>query len=406
MHILLIHQAFMTGNEAGGTRHYELAQHLTREGHRFTAVASTISYLTGKKQTPGQATAQETGEGITVHRAYTYLALHRSFFHRMFSFLSFMVSSVLTGLRVKNVDIVWGTSPPIFQGLSAWLVARLKRVPFLFEVRDLWPAFAVDMGVLRNPVLIWAAERLEHFLYHHADHIIVNSPAYVTHVQSKGVPEAKVTLIPNGVETGMFDPEAEGAAVRQEFGLDDRFVVLYAGAHGPANDLGTVLQAADNLRDRPDIVFALVGDGKDKPHLVQQAETMALSNIRFIPAQPKSRMPELLAAADAGLAILQNIPMFATTYPNKVFDYMAAGRPTVLVIDGVIRDVIEAAQGGIFVPPGDPAVLAEVVRNLANDIEECKQMGQSARTYVETHFERAQQAEKLVHVLTSLANKK
>lgn len=406
MHILLIHQAFMTSSDAGGTRHYELAQHLTQEGHRFTAIASTISYLTGKKQATDQGAAQEAEDGIAVYRAYTYLALHRSFMHRIFSFLSFMISSVLTGLRMQHVDVVWGTSPPIFQGLSAWLVARLKRAPFLFEVRDLWPAFAVDMGVLRNPVLIWAAERLERFLYRHADHIIVNSPAYVTHMQSKGVPEAKVTLIPNGVETGMFDPDADGAAIRQAFDLGDRFVVLYAGAHGPANDLDTVLHAAGNLRDRPDIVFALVGDGKDKPRLVQQAEALALPNIRFIPAQPKARMPELLAAADAGLAILKNIPMFTTTYPNKVFDYMAAGRPTVLVIDGVIREVIEAARGGLFVPPGDPAALAEAVRILADDAEACRAMGQSARAYVEAHFERAQQAEKLLHVLVSLVNEK
>ncbi len=406
MHILLIHQAFMTGNEAGGTRHFELAQHITQEKHRFTAVASTISYLTGKRQGQDSAKPQESTQNITVHRAYTYLALHRSFFHRMFSFLSFMISSVITGLRVKNVDIVWGTSPPIFQGISAWLLSRLKHAPFLFEVRDLWPAFAVDMGVLRNPALIWAAEQLERFLYHHADHLIVNSPAYVAHVQNKGVPAAKVTLIPNGVETGMFDPNADGAAIRREFNLGDRFVVLYAGAHGPANDLDIVLQAADKLRDRTDVVFVLVGDGKDKPRLVQQAANMTLSNVHFIPAQPKSRMPELLAAADAGLAILQNIPMFTTTYPNKVFDYMAAGRPTILAIDGVIRDVIEAASGGIYVPPGDPAALAEAVRNLADNIENCRVMGQSARAYVETHFERSQQAEKLLHVLTTLGNKK
>lgn len=395
----------MTGSDAGGTRHYELAHYLTQAGHRFTAIASTISYLTGKRHSETDAASKQE-DGITLHRAYTYPAVHRSFVHRVFSFLSFMISSVLMGLRTGKVDVVWGTSPPIFQAVSAWALARLKRASFLLEVRDLWPAFAVDMGVLRNPLLIWLAERLERFLYHHADYVIVNSPAYVAHVQSKGAAARKVALIPNGVETGMFDPEADGAAVRREFQLEGRFVVLYAGAHGPANDLGLVLQAADRLRDREDIAFVLVGDGKDKPGLVQQAEAMALSNVHFIPAQPKARMPELLTAADAGLAILQNIPMFTTTYPNKVFDYMAAGRPTVLVIDGVIREVIEAARGGIFVPPGDPAALAEAVRTLADDAESCRDMGQSARAYVEAHFDRAQQAEKLLHVLVSLVNEK
>jgi len=395
MHILLVHQAFMTGHEAGGTRHYELARHLIQSGHRFTAIASTVSYLTGQRHSGEGWLTRKQEDGITIYRSYTYPALHRSFVHRVVSFLSFMASSLLAGIRVKGVDVVWGTSPPIFQGISAWLLARLKRVPFVFEVRDLWPAFAVDMGVLRHPLLIWAAEWLERFLYHHADHLVVNSPAYVDHLQSKGVPSDRVTLVPNGVETSMFDPAKDGAAVRHEYDLDGRFVVLYAGAHGPPNDLGIVLQAAKRLRDRSDIAFVLIGDGKDKQNLMRQAEEMALPNVYFIPAQPKSRMPELLAAADAGLAILKDIPMFTTTYPNKVFDYMAAGRPTVLAIDGVIREVIEAADGGVFVPPGDPGALAKAVSDLADDREQCRRMGRSARAYVEAHFERRDQALKL-----------
>ena len=402
MHILLIHQVFATGDEAGGTRHYELARHLIRAGHRFTAITSTISYLTGQRHSGEGWLTQQQVDGITVYRSYTYPALHRSFVHRVVSFLSFMLSSLLAGIRVKGVDVVWGTSPPIFQGVTAWLVARLKRVPFVFEVRDLWPAFAVDMGVLRNPVLVWVAEWLERFLYRHADHIIVNSPAYVGHVQGKGAPAGRVTLVPNGVETVVFDPEAHGAEMRREFGLDGRFVILYAGAHGMANDLGVVLQAADCLRDQTDIAFVLVGDGKEKQILIRQAEEMALSNVYFIPAQPKARMPEFLAAADAGLAILKAIPMFTTTYPNKVFDYMAAGRPTVLAIDGVIREVVEAARGGVFVPPGDPDALAEAVCDLASDRDRCQRMGRSARAYVEAHFERIHQAEKLERVLISL----
>jgi glycosyltransferase involved in cell wall biosynthesis len=405
MHILLIHQVFTTGDEAGGTRHYELARYLIRAGHRFTAITSTISYLTGQRHSGEGWLTQQQVDGITVYRSYTYPALHRSFAHRVVSFLGFMFSSLLAGMRVTRVDVVWGTSPPIFQGFTAWLLARLKRAPFIFEVRDLWPAFAVDMGVLRSPVLIWAAEWLERFLYSHADHLVVNSPAYLEHVQSKGILAEQVTLVPNGVETAMFDPEADGAAMQRELGLNGRFVILYAGAHGPANDLGVVLQAADCLRDRSDIAFVLVGDGKEKQKLMRQAEEMALPNVCFIPAQPKAHMPEFLAAADVGLAILKDIPMFSTTYPNKVFDYMAAGRPTVLAIDGVIREVVEAAGGGIFVPPGDPAALVDAICNLAADRDYCRRMGRSARTYVETHFERALQAKKLEGVLTSLVGR-
>lgn len=409
MHILLIHQSFTTGNEAGGTRHYELARHLVQSRHRFTAIASTISYLTGQCHSQNNSSEKPTQgreDGIMVHRSYTYPALHGSFVHRVMSHLSFMLSSTLAGIRVEGVDVVWGTSPPIFQGISAWLVARFQRVPFVFEVRDLWPAFAVDMGVLRHPALIWVAEWLERFLYHHADHLVVNSPAYVDHVRDKGVLAGRITLVPNGVETAMFDPEADGAEVRREFGLGGRFVVLYAGAHGPANDLGIVLQAAERLRDRKDIAFVLIGDGKEKQNLVYQAEEMALPNVHFVPAQPKSRMPELLAAADVGLAILKDIPMFTTTYPNKVFDYMAAGRPTLLAVDGVIREVIEAAEGGIFVQPGDPKAMAEAVLTYYRNPDLCHRHGQNARSYVATHFDRGDQASKLEATLEQVCREK
>ncbi len=408
MHILLIHQAFATEGEAGGTRHYELARHLAQRGHRATIIASSVSYLTGQTlpSAQGKWVVREQLNGIEVLRTWTYAALHRSFFTRVLSFLSFMFSSFAAALLVKDVDIVWGTNPPIFQAVTAYLVARLKRVPFVFEVRDLWPDFAIEAGVLRNPLLIWASRRLERFLYHHADGLIVNSPGFIPHLRRCGVPEDKIDLVPNGVEVRMFNPADRGEAVRQELGLEDRFVALYAGAHGLANDLGTVLLAAKRLEAYPDVVFVLVGDGKERPNLIRQAEELGLSSVRFVPAQPKARMPAFLAAADVCIAILKAIPMFTTTYPNKVFDYMAAGRPTVLAIDGAIRQVIDAAEGGVFVPPGDPDALAEAVGDLADNPERCQQMGQSARAYVEGHFERRDQVPKLETALERACREK
>ncbi len=216
MHILFIHQAFATLDEAGGTRHYELARYLVEQGHCVTIITSPVSYLTGKSRQQGMPwlDRQEPEPGITILRTYTYPALHKNFVHRVFSFLSFMVSSFLAGLRVKNIDLVWGTSPPIFQGATAWLLARLKRVPFLFEVRDLWPAFAIAVGVLRNPLLIRASLWLERFLYRHADRVMVNSPGFIQHVIKRGA--GWVELIPNGAEPEMFYPQANGQAFRQQ----------------------------------------------------------------------------------------------------------------------------------------------------------------------------------------------
>ncbi len=396
MHILLIHQAFAALNEPGGTRHHELARYLIKAGHRVTVIASPVSYLTGAQQ----ITEGETEGSLTILRAYTYSALHRSFVHRVFSFLSFMVSSFITGLRVHDVDLIWGTSPPIFQGFTAWVLARLKRVPFLFEVRDLWPAFAIDAGVLTNPILIASSRWLERFLYQHADTLIINSPGFREHVQSRGA--RNITLLPNGADVRMFDPDDEGIEFRRLHALADKFVALYAGAHGMSNDLDVLLDAADLLRDRPEVAIVLLGDGKEKPDLRARAAKMGLENITFVPPIPKTMMPAALAAADACIAILKPIEMYKTVYPNKVFDYMAAGRPVVLAIDGVIRDVVESASGGIIVPPGDSKSLANAIRSLAHNPSNARILGQNGRRHVELHFDRRVVADKLTMLMEKI----
>ena len=248
MHILLVHQAFAALDEPGGTRHHELARYLAGRGHRLTIIASPVSYLTGSPSPVGRGVRGEGagGEGdIKVIRSYTYRALHKSFVHRAFSFISFMVSSFFAGLKVRKVDLVWGTSPPIFQGVTAWMLARLKGVPFLFEVRDLWPTFAIAVGVLKNPLLIGMSLWLERFLYRHADQVMVNSPGYVAHVTERGA--RQVELVPNGADPDMFDPLGQGNDFRSANHLENQFVVLYAGAHGMSNDLGVVLEAAKIL---------------------------------------------------------------------------------------------------------------------------------------------------------------
>ena len=401
MHILLIHQAFAALDEAGGTRHIEMAQQLARQGHRVTIIASPVSYLTGSAGSrPAWLTREEPFPGVTILRTYTLPSIHRSFVYRVFSFLSFMFSSFWVGLGVRGVDLIWGTSPPIFQGWTAWFLSRLKRVPFLFEIRDLWPAFAIAVGVLKNKTLIHLSEWLERFLYSHADRIIVNSPGFIQHVTSRGA--RQVDLIANGADPAMFTPEARGTTFRSEFNLGDKFVVLYAGAHGLSNDLGIVLQAANHLCQRSDIVFAFVGDGKEKANLQQQAIDMDLPNVIFAPPASKNQMAEVLAAADACIAILKPIEMYRTTYPNKVFDYMAAGRPVILAIDGVIRQVVEEAQAGIFVPPGDSFALASAVENLADNRQLAQSMGVLGRQAIETHYLRSLWTERFMDIILAM----
>jgi glycosyltransferase involved in cell wall biosynthesis len=316
-----------------------------------------------------------------------------------------MFSSVWTALQVRDMDLVMGTTPPIFQAVSAWLVAWMRHKPFLLEVRDLWPEFGVSMGVLKNPMVIALARWLEKFLYARATHILVNSPAYRTYMLEKGVPESKVTYIAYGTDVDMFNPGVDGSSIRHELGLQDAFVVLYAGALGQANDIDTVLRAAARLNAEDKINFVLFGDGKDRARLQSEAERMKLSNVIFAGARPKKEMPCVVASADVCLAILQDIPMFRTTYPNKVFDYMAAGRATVLAIDGVSRLLIESSDGGVFVQPGNDELLAKTVLALSKNPERVRQMGLNAREYIVKHLDRRDRLKETLDLLTSLVGR-
>lgn len=403
MRILLINQAFVSPEEPGHTRHFEMAKFLQSHGHELVIVASDLNYQTGQRTVTRRGLfAEQNFDGVRVLRSYIYPALHRSYFWRVISFFSFMFSSVWTALQVRDVDLVMGTTPPIFQAVSAWFVALLRRKPFLLEVRDLWPEFGVSMGVLKNPLVIALARWLERFLYARATHILVNSPAYREYMLAKGVPPNKVTYIPYGTDVDMFNPQVDGASIRAELGLQDTFVVLYAGALGQANDIDTLLRAANRLKVEEKIRFVLFGDGKERPRLEAEARRMGLSNVIFAGTRPKKDMPRVVAAADVCLAILQDIPMFRTTYPNKVFDYMAAGRATVLVIDGVSRRLIEESGGGVFVQPGDDAMLAEKLLELAQDPQRIQQMGQSAREYLVRRIDRRDKLNETLELLKKL----
>jgi glycosyltransferase involved in cell wall biosynthesis len=401
LHVLLIHQAFVRPNEGGGTRHFEFGKRLVGMGHEFTVVTSAFNYLTGER-----APNENEAGGIKTLQAVVLPGLHKSYPWRTAVFISFMLSSTVRALRVRSADVVMATSPPLFQALSTWMVAAIRRRPLLLEIRDLWPQFAIELGVLRNRGLIAMARRVEEFLYCHADHIVVNSPAYRDYLLGQGVSAEKISVIANGVDPSMYSPDDDGSAVRGERGWNGKFIVMYAGALGLANDVDLLLRAADRLKSHSDIVFCLVGDGKESRRLRFEVGRMALANVVFLGAQAKANMPGLLAAADVCVAMLRDVPAFRNTYPNKVFDYMAAGRPTVLAIDGVIREVIERSGGGVFVRPGDDAGVAAAIVKLKLCPETRRRMGMSARQYALKHFNRDEQAQQFADVIAEVAGRR
>lgn len=400
MHVLLIHQVFAGPDDPGGTRHYEIGCRLVESGHRFTVITSAVNYLTGEAVA---APVTALPRGMRVIRIGGNEDIHRSYLTRARAFFAFAQGALQAARVVDDVDVVWGTSPPLVQLVPAWLASRRCRGGFLLEERDLWPEFAVGMGVVREGPLSRAALRLKRFLYARARRVVVNSPGFLPFLHGYGVPEGKIRVVPNGVDVDQFDPAVRGEALRQSWNAANRFVVVYAGALGPANGLEVVLDAAARLRDTR-ALFVLVGDGKARAELRATAESHGLDNIRFVGAQPKRAMREVLGAADACLATLRDIPLFRTTYPNKVFDYMAAGRPVLLGIDGVIRDVVDRTGAGLFVQPGSGGALADAVRTLVADPDRARAMGTHGRAAVRAEFDRRKQAVDFERVLRELVD--
>ena len=402
MHLLIVHQNFVDHRHPGGTRHLELAKQMVRNGHRCTIIAGRVDYLTGKKI----AQKTEVIDGVEIRRSFAFATVHKSYVGRALSYISFTFSSIWTGLTAGKVDVVFGTSPPLFQLASAWMISKLRRRPFVLEIRDLWPEFPIDMGILKNKSIIRCARIVESFFYRQASFVVANSPGFENHLLEKGVPKSMLATVPNGVDSSMFDPQATGQNIRQQFGLTDEFLVTYSGAMGAANNLGTLIDAAEQLKDHPKIRFLLVGGGKLAESIAEDVKKRDLTNVILGGVFPKEKMKDVLAASNVCVASLQNIRMFRTVYPNKVFDYMAAGRPTLLLIDGVIREVIEKSNGGRFITPGDPMALAQAIRDYENDRDVCTQQGESARKYVEQHFERASQANHLEGILLDVVKRK
>jgi glycosyltransferase involved in cell wall biosynthesis len=233
--------------------------------------------------------------------------------------------------------------------------------------------------------------------------VVVNSPGFIEHVKKRGATD--VRLVENGVDPAMFVSPTGGRVFRQQSGLEDDCVILYAGAHGISNDLEVMLEAANLTRHEPALKFVFVGDGKEKSRLSQRAAELKLTNVLFLPSVPKSEMAEVIAGADACLAILKPIEMYKTTYPNKVFDYMAAGKPVLLAIDGVIREVVEKANAGIFVEPGNPNSLANAALRIKGNPSEARRLGVNGQSYVRENFDRGILSEKFEGILIELKTK-
>ena len=406
MHILLIHPYFLPPGAAGSVRWNETARHWAAAGHRVTVLAGSVDYLTGKtyQNTDNQPETEQSEAGIRVVRVRISSLYNRGRWGRLWAYWTFFWNGLWAGLfRVGNdVDLVLATSPPLTAGLTGWLLARLRNKPFVLEIRDLWPDAPVQLGYLTNPFLIRMAYWLERFLYRKATHIVTLTPAF-EHVliHKKNVPANQCTTILNGPDVRLTDTvlrDFDRAAFRAENELEGRFWVIYAGAHGPANGLTALIEAAETMRDKS-VGFLLLGDGSEKAHLQMEVARRGLTNVRFLPAVPKFEVLRWIAAADAGLVIMQPLPVFQTMLSAKLSDYLACGIPVLTAINGLTRQLIDQQGLGLFIDPKNPASwYKQICLYIAQPMLH-KEHSDNGRTYAQKTANRLELAHRYLTIL-------
>ena len=313
---------------------------------------------------------RERVDGVSVVRTWLLPFPNRKAYERMLNYSSFCVSAAITGLFVPRPEVVIATSPQLLVGLAGWWLARAKRAPFVFEVRDLWPESlaAVGMGD-PNSFLHRVLGRIAGFLYRHCDHVVVVTAAFKDHlIKYWRIPPAKISVVENGVETGLFSPGDSDQELRRELGAEGKFVACYIGTMGMAHGLETMVEAAARLRDSaPQVLFLLVGEGAEKEHLISLARSRGLTNLCFIDQQPREKIPAYIRASDVCLVLLRKTELFKTVIPTKMLEFMACARPVILGVDGQARKILDEAQAGLFIEPENSAALVQAILRLDAD---------------------------------------
>ncbi|AUC79548.1 glycosyltransferase WbuB [Nonlabens sp. MB-3u-79] len=396
MRILLIHQYFLEKNDGGGSRFNEMTRTWAIQGHTVTVLAGMVHYATGEKapQYKGKFTLHDYQfyDGVDVMRCHVSETYNSSFLGRLWAYFSFVFSSVYAGLfKTKGkFDVILVTSPPLFVGITAYVLSIFKRIPFMFEVRDLWPESAIDTGVLQNKIIIKFAYWFEAFIYRKAKLINVLTPAFRTKLIEKGVSEQKIIFIPNAADFSLAEAvqkDFNAQEFKESLGLTGKFVITYVGAHGVANHLIQLLDAAEFLRDT-NVVFQLIGSGMQKQMLIAEKEKRQLDNVIFREPVAKAEVFKYILASDMGASVLKKVDTFKTIYSNKTFDYMSCKKATLLAIDGVSRELINEANCGVYVEPENPSAIAAGIRRVLNDPNKLIEMGENGYNHALQNFDR------------------
>ncbi len=403
MKILFLTHYFPPEVNAPASRTFEHCREWVREGHDVTVVTNTPNHPRGEIY-PGYRNRlfqREEMGGIRVIRMLTYVTANEGIVKRTVNFILFFIMSVLAVPFLPRCDVVVSTSPQFFAGLAGYVVSRLKRAPWVLEVRDLWPESILSVGAISNQRVIRLLEGLEAFAYGKADAIVSVTDAFKVHIEARGG-RGKVSVIKNGVDLSLFKAAPRDRAFARELGIDGKFVAAYVGTHGMAHGLDTILDAAQRLDGRSNVVFLLVGEGSEKRRLDQKRDALGLTNIVMLGQQPKETMPRIWSVADVSLVLLRKLDLFTSVIPSKIFESMAMGKPIVLGVLGESRNIVEAAGAGIGIEPEDAGALALEVRKIASDGSLYRRMAEHGPAYVREHFDRRKLAQKYSRLLHSI----
>lgn len=390
MKILALTHYYPPEVNAPASRMSEHAKEWQKAGHEVTIVTCAPNHPAGTLY-PGYRNRfyqEELVDGVRVIRLWTWLAANEGFLPRIANYLSYFLSIFIWIWRLPKTDIVLSTSPQFFCGLAGALLQRRNR-PWVLEIRDLWPESIVAVGAMKRSRVVRLLETIEAWAYRKADLIVPVTDGFVHHIR-KDRKEKPIAVIKNGVDLQQFataDRQAV-AAFREEYGLGDRFIAAYVGTHGMAHGLDIILDAAEKLRSRPDIVFLTVGDGAERKHLEADCAQRGLTNVLILGQQPKAMMPIIWGASDAALVLLRKSDTFKTVIPSKIFEAMALRCPIILGVEGEALALVASANAGLPITPGDAGELADAVVRLADDPKLGQAIGSDARAFVEQNFER------------------
>jgi len=406
MHIFCIHQHFILPKGCGCIRSYEFAQRWVKAGHKVTVVTG---YADRSGLSPGKGLVRkQIVAGINLVIVGVKYSNKQSFFMRGISFLNFVFLSTYVGLRTRDIDVVYAVSTPLTVGIAAIVLKWLKGIAFVFAMLDQWPEIPIELGILKNKLLIKLLLWLEKTIYKNASAIIGLSPGMadgIREVTRKGrLQEKPIATIPNGCETDTFSRDINGSMVRKQYGWTDKFVLLHAGAMGVVNSLDFVIEAAIRLRDDPEILFVLVGEGSQREKLETRVKKLRLTNIEIRASMPQQQLPELYAAVDVGLVIIGNVPILEHNSASKFFDTLIAGRPVLLNYSGWQREVIETNNAGFGCRLYDLEEFIEKILYLNSHREQVLEMGRNARRIAIEKYDRQKLAMETLGVITSVKN--